>query len=192
MGLPGSISSGELITDHSPQVSRPWFYSKTMTNKDLLTAPPTKFCLGYYILPQKPISPAIMSYRRPSWTRDLKISRNSRTPCGYLIQSHPCQRQECDFSHDTRLVQKWQSQLGQSRTCKWGENCSHHQDGNCFYYHPPEHGRTRPVWVSCGLELIESLDVDSLVVDQDVCIEDEVDLASFNKVSDDEIIVPGE
>ena len=34
--------------------------------------------------------------------------------------------------------------------------------------------------------------MDSLVVDQDVCIEDEVDLASFNKVSDDEIIVPGE
>lgn len=133
-----------------------------------------------------------MSYKRPSWKRDFKISRNSKTPCGYLIQRHPCQRSECDFSHDTRLVQKWQSQLDEARTCKWGENCSHNQDGNCFYYHPPEHGKARPVLVLCGLEFMESLDLDSLVVDQDVCIEDEADLASFNKVSDDEIIVPGE
>ena len=42
-----------------------------------------------------------------------------------------------------------------------------------------------------GLEFLESVDLEKLVGEREVCIEDGGDLASFNKIGDDEIAVPG-
>ncbi|KAK3339877.1 hypothetical protein B0T25DRAFT_466917 [Lasiosphaeria hispida] len=61
----------------------------------------------------------------------------------------------------------------------------------CIYWHPPEHQLARPAAVTFGLERLEELDLATLVADRDVYIQDRGDLASFNKLSDDEIIVPG-
>ncbi len=129
---------------------------------------------------------------RFQWKRDPETSRNARTPCGYLINNRECGTSNCDFSHDAALVKKWQDKRDETRVCRWKENCFHNQEGNCFFYHPPEHLQARPAAVATDLEFLEALDVDSLLVDEEVCIENECDLASFNKLSDDEIVVPGE
>lgn len=119
------------------------------------------------------------------------MSRNSKTPCGYLIQNKKCQTINCDFAHDTWTVQRWRNLLDVTKTCKHGEHCIHNQDGNCFYYHPPEHQNVRPVMAISGMAFLEALHLDTLLVDKAVCVEDEYDLASFNKLADNEIAVPG-
>ncbi|KAK5655301.1 hypothetical protein OQA88_5868 [Cercophora sp. LCS_1] len=113
--------------------------------------------------------------------------------CGYLLQGKPCLTSDCDSSHDLSLIGAWQKQFRKnSKTlCRHGENCFYNQDGKCFFWHPPADRQARTAAVLCGLEYLETLDLDTLAVDQDVCIEDESDLASFNKLSKDEIIVPG-
>jgi len=83
------------------------------------------------------------------------------------------------------------NQQEQTKPCRWGENCPHNQDGNCFFYHPPEHQNARPNQAKGGLDHLETIDLHTLVGDRDVRIEDDVDLASFNKLADGEIIVPG-
>jgi hypothetical protein len=98
---------------------------------------------------------------------------------------------QCDTSPEMWMILRDQNQQDQTKTCRWGENCPHNQDGNCFFYHPPEHHFARPNLAKHGLEYLETLDLDSLVVDRSVSIQDDVDLASFNKLTDGEIIVPG-
>ncbi|KAK0646769.1 hypothetical protein B0T16DRAFT_493683 [Cercophora newfieldiana] len=98
---------------------------------------------------------------------------------------------KCDTSLETWMMLREQNQQDQTKTCRWGENCPHNQDGNCFFYHPPEHHSARPKQAKHGLSFLETLDLDSLAGDRDVCIQDDVDLASFNKLTDGEIIVPG-
>jgi hypothetical protein len=89
------------------------------------------------------------------------------------------------------MILREQNQQDQTKTCRWGENCPHNQDGNCFFYHPPEHHFARPKQAKQGLEYLETLELNSLVVDRNVSIQDDVDLSSFNKLTDGEIIVPG-
>ncbi|KAK4448989.1 hypothetical protein QBC34DRAFT_300243 [Podospora aff. communis PSN243] len=89
------------------------------------------------------------------------------------------------------MILRDQNQQDHTKSCRWGENCPHNQDGNCFFYHPREHHFARPKLAKHGLEYLETLDLDSLVVDRAVSIQDDVDLASFNKLTDGEIIVPG-
>ncbi|KAK0623752.1 hypothetical protein B0T14DRAFT_602262 [Immersiella caudata] len=89
------------------------------------------------------------------------------------------------------MILRDQNQQDQTKTCRWGENCPHNQDGNCFFYHPPEHQFARPKQAKQGLEYLETLDLNSLVVDRNVSIQDDADLSSFNKLTDGEIIVPG-
>ncbi|KAK3374651.1 hypothetical protein B0H63DRAFT_255003 [Podospora didyma] len=91
---------------------------------------------------------------------------------------------------------KWRNQEQQrQKPCAHGPNCIYLQTGTCFYYHSEKHVRYREEAIRTGLstepDTIECLNLGSLVADQNVSIEDVCDLASFNKLADGEIVVPG-
>ncbi|KAM7220348.1 hypothetical protein V8F06_004314 [Rhypophila decipiens] len=115
------------------------------------------------------------------------------TPCGFLVKNNKCINPGCDYSHDTWRVRSWQNKHA-AKPCRWGASCPHFMHGNCLYYHPPHHVRSevnRDRVIKQDLQFVEHLDVDSLVAEKEVGISDKEDLASFNKISDDEIAVPG-
>ncbi|KAM7190981.1 hypothetical protein V8F20_009519, partial [Naviculisporaceae sp. PSN 640] len=118
----------------------------------------------------------------------------THTPCGFLVQNTKCPNPGCDFSHDMLRVRWWQNKHA-SKPCRWGETCPHFMNGNCLYYHAREHTQSevinRDKIITQDLQFVERLDVTSLVAEQEVGIFDKGDLASFNKISDDEIAVPG-
>lgn len=132
-------------------------------------------------------------------------STTRTTPCGFLVQNNKCPNPGCDYSHEPWRVRSWQKRNA-GKPCRWGTSCPHWLHGNCLYHHrrddptqrqgllqSSEFNRDRVI--KRGLRLMERLDLDSLVCEQDpdVLIEivDKGDLASFNKISDNEIAVPG-
>ncbi|KAK0704367.1 hypothetical protein B0H67DRAFT_498300, partial [Lasiosphaeris hirsuta] len=131
------------------------------------------------------------SIRRRSWDREPNAGRGWKPPCGLLINNKQCLDPSCESSHDSQLVRKWQNGRDETKTCRWREDCYHMHEGMCIYWHPPEHQLARPAAMTFGLERLEQLDLDTLLADRDVYIQDRGDLASFNKLADDEIIVPG-
>jgi hypothetical protein len=120
-------------------------------------------------------------------------SRRSRpSPPGFACGSPPCTKSfKINIPEEPWAALRAQNQLDETKVCRWAENCAHNQDGNCFFYHPPEHQHARPAMARRGLEFLESVDLENLVGEREVCTEDEGDLASFNKIGDDEIAVPG-
>jgi hypothetical protein len=120
--------------------------------------------------------------------RKSSMSRNAATPCGLLIRNKRC----LDLAN--WRVKEWQNGQG-NKPCKFGHECPHLRLGHCRYYHPPEHLQVdvqdREEAITLGLQKLHPLALNSLVADQNVTIEDLGDLASFNKVADNEIAVPG-
>lgn len=135
-------------------------------------------------------SPALVQVWQPNKSN---TSRNSNTPCGFLVKNKRCHNPGCDYSHEAWRVRAWLSKHA-SKPCRWGEACPHFTAGNCLFYHPLEHIQSdlnRETVIKKDLKFTEPLHVHSLVAEQDVRIRDKGDLASFNKLSDDEIAVPG-
>lgn len=135
-------------------------------------------------------SPTSVDIWRPNKSNTHATNHN---PCGFLVQNTKCPNPGCDYSHEMWRVRLWQNKHAK-KPCRWGEGCPHFMNGNCLYYHPRDHPQSeanRDRIIKQGLQFVERLDVNSLVAEQDVTITDKGDLASFNKISDDEIAVPG-
>ncbi|KAK3313367.1 hypothetical protein B0H66DRAFT_483009 [Apodospora peruviana] len=133
----------------------------------------------------------------PAWKPNTSSSsgsgRYSSSPCGRLVNNLECLNPHCDRSHDRWRIKAWKKEHAWA-LCTHGETCPHYPAGICLYYHPPEHiasAITRDTAIKSGLELLEPLDLNSLSIDQTVKLTDKGDLASFNKLADNEIIVPG-
>lgn len=79
--------------------------------------------------------------------------------------------------------------------CRNGKHCLWNQKGKCTEFAHSlgdEPAQKRRIYLFHGLKHVEDLDPKALELgEDDVCIEDQEDLASFNKFSNDEIIVPG-
>ncbi|KAK3935175.1 hypothetical protein QBC46DRAFT_398141 [Diplogelasinospora grovesii] len=123
------------------------------------------------------------------------MSRNAATPCALLIRNKQCLDPDCHFSHMPWRVREWQNGQG-NKPCNFGHKCLYFRLRHCLYYHPPEHLQVdvqdnREEVITLGLQKLHPLALNSLVADQNVTIEDLGDLASFNKVADNEIAVPG-
>ncbi|KAM7200313.1 hypothetical protein V8F33_004031 [Rhypophila sp. PSN 637] len=139
-----------------------------------------------------------MSLPLPTATEIWRASKSNSTipnstPCGFLVKNTKCINPGCDYSHDTWRVRSWQNKHA-AKPCRWGASCPHFMHGNCLYYHPPHHVQSefnRDRVIKQDLQFVEHLDFDSLVAEKEVEICDKGDLASFNKISDDQIAVPG-
>ncbi|KAL2155698.1 hypothetical protein VTH82DRAFT_440 [Thermothelomyces myriococcoides] len=104
----------------------------------------------------------------------------------------------CQCSHKWADVRLWRETYGRI-PCDHGQACRYLDNDNCLWFHPPEHREDvrrrraeRLAAVFRGLEERETVAVGSLKVPAGrVTVTDVQELASFNKISDGEIAVPG-
>lgn len=139
-------------------------------------------------VPQSPGS-SLGHYRSNSLTSSLS------TPCGFLVNGQDCiYGLRCVNSHSPDVIAAWTSRRGRM-SCKHGPTCELAQRGICLYYHPKSH-RTRQSqrdrMMMEGLTGQEIIDIRCPPSGNGtIGISDEEELASFNKLGDDEILVPG-
>ncbi|KAK4039418.1 hypothetical protein C8A01DRAFT_16606 [Parachaetomium inaequale] len=125
------------------------------------------------------------------WTRKVDL-------CLYLLNNRTCPGRGCQRSHNMRAIQA-QQRYTAKKPCTNGPNCAFLLLGHCGWYHPNEHWeQAERVRIKRVLELTRSLkDLETLVIDhslvdaRSVGITQDRHLASFNKVSNGEIAVPG-
>ena len=118
--------------------------------------------------------------------------KKKRAPCGLLVNNKRCVNPKCGYSHTAFKVQRWQAEMGPSRPCRLGAMCMHVGNGCCLFWHPPEHYENcREKVMMRGIRFLASL-YPNPVTDETISIVDGGDLATFNKLGDGEIAVPGE
>ena len=127
--------------------------------------------------------------------RSGSLSSPPETPCGFLVNRQDCAYgSQCVHSHSPDVIAAWNSKQGRS-SCKHGPTCELVQRGICLYYHPESHRNRQSPRDKLMLKDLagqQTIDIGSLQLgDRPVCISGEEELASFNKLGDDEILVPG-
>jgi hypothetical protein len=133
--------------------------------------------------------PAVAMY--PKWTKKVDL-------CLYLLNNKTCPGRGCSKSHNMRAIQS-QQRYTASKSCTNGPDCVFLLVGHCGWYHPTEHWERaerlreeRVLELTRNLNELETLVIDHSLVDaHSVGITRDRHLASFNKVSDGEIAVPG-
>ncbi|KAK3296503.1 uncharacterized protein B0H64DRAFT_442811 [Chaetomium fimeti] len=120
--------------------------------------------------------------------------------CPMLLNDRVChdQGKGCPYSHKMSAIRWWKMTAGQER-CGHGANCSYLFTGSCLWFHTAKDRASvarlrqqRTTEVSSGLAQGESLDILSLGLGvEPFSIAQVKELASFNKVADGEIAVPG-
>ncbi|KAH6839573.1 hypothetical protein B0I37DRAFT_358154 [Chaetomium sp. MPI-CAGE-AT-0009] len=120
--------------------------------------------------------------------------------CPMLLNDKEClgRGKDCPYSHNMAAVRWWKKTAGQGR-CGYGADCSYLFTGTCLWFHTAKDRasverlrRQRTADVLRGLAHGESLDILSLGLGVELSkIAHVKDLASFNKIADGEIAVPG-
>lgn len=120
--------------------------------------------------------------------------------CPLLLNDRVCpgRGKDCPYSHKMSAIRWWKATAGQGR-CAYGADCSYLFTGNCLWSHTAKDRaavdrlrRRRMAEVSSGLVHLESLAILPIGIDAEPPrITDVQELASFNKVADGEIVVPG-
>lgn len=121
------------------------------------------------------------------------IMTKKKGVCPYLVNNSPCCAPNCPHSHKERDIRWWREHTG-SKRCIYGPTCTLALAGICVFSHPREEHADRLQRMTDGLGYLGTLGLDLLSALQDrrpVGITDDRDLASFNKVSDGVIAVPG-
>ncbi|EPE06430.1 hypothetical protein F503_02558 [Ophiostoma piceae UAMH 11346] len=142
-----------------------------------------------------------------------------KRPCGLLYNTGQCTEADCKFSHEQRDIKSWRFGSGSSRPCRYGPACDHFTARMCIYSHPssplsPNYRNKnskhfthristpeRQKQMLDGLALAHSLHalsttscgpVSILEGEQEhLTIRNEHVLASYNKLGDNKIAVPG-
>ena len=153
------------------------------------------------------------SYSSPPWKRKAR-----KRPCGLFYNTGQCTEADCTFSHEQRDVTTWRS-TGGLKACVYGPMCDQFTSRKCIYSHPssplsPKYRdkdskyfthRISPLErerrMLDGLVLVHSLNATSTafcgpsgIADSGhgrLTIRNERVLASYNKLGDNKIAVPG-
>jgi hypothetical protein len=121
--------------------------------------------------------------------------------CPHLVNNRPCPFGDggCPCSHTKSTIKWWKKNAGKT-PCGNGPSCEYLLIQKCLWFHPKEHlaqgmelqQTERVVEVTGDLVVLQIVTAESLKVgDSFTGITDFWELASFNKVADDEIAVPG-
>lgn len=120
--------------------------------------------------------------------------------CPALVNGRLCSERTwgCPFSHEMADIRWWWENNGK-KPCQHGKRCTYLLTNTCIFFHQQGHQRRIKAWrdereaeVHLGLEYREHLDLEALNTPAEpVGITSVEYLASFNKVSDGEIAVPG-
>jgi hypothetical protein len=118
--------------------------------------------------------------------------------CPALVRNVNCCDRDCGYSHNKKTIRWWQQHV-RTKPCLNGRKCSYLATGTCLWSHTKEDWERveleradRVAMLVHDLNDLETLMVETEAVDGNfVSIADARDLASFNKVSDGEIAVPG-
>lgn len=124
------------------------------------------------------------------------VSKKTKLPliCPHPVNNNPCTTKNCTLEHGATIVRAWKQRQGRE-VCRSGQSCNHAATGTCLWSHPPAHRNqtARVDEMTRRLRYEENIDVGVLAVEelQTAGITQDRELASFNKVSDSEIAVPG-
>lgn len=120
--------------------------------------------------------------------------------CPLLLNDRACpgRGKDCQYSHKASVIRWWKATAGQGR-CAYGPDCSYLFTGNCVWFHTAKDRaavyrlrKLRTAEVSSGLVHLESLTILPVGIGvEGLSIAHVQELASFNKVADGEIVVPG-
>lgn len=119
--------------------------------------------------------------------------------CPKLVNLRPCLDPRCPDNHDPGVVVRWRRSQ-KTHPCRRGEKCDYLVSGKCLWFHPEEHRviaaqkrAQRMDEISQGLVDLDIITLEHLLPDDGrfVSITESKELASFNKVDDNEIAVPG-
>jgi hypothetical protein len=126
------------------------------------------------------------------------LQKKPKGLCPALVSNVNCSDRDCRYSHNMKTIRWWQQHAGK-KPCRHGRKCSYLATGTCLWFHTKEDREwvqlqraDRVAMLTRDLDDLETLTVEAQAVDGNfVSITDARDLASFNKVSDGEIAVPG-
>ena len=139
--------------------------------------------------------------RSAPWNTDRQtIMAPKKGVCPLLLNNRACpgRGKDCQYSHKASVIRWWKATAGQGR-CAYGADCSYLFTGNCLWFHTAKDRaavdrlrRLRTTKVSSGLVHLESLAILPIGIGVEaLSIAHVQELASFNKVADGEIVVPG-